>query len=376
MNQTETVRQRAAHAAKRIHLVYPHGPLVSAPDSIGRNLGQRLETRYEVVYHEWNMRGVIKPEPGDVLLGHPYPVPGRIFQRSAREPGWSRVLMMCPYNGDLRQVAFLDSIIRDCDLYLMFTGPFWYESIGTSSCSHWLPKTVHLDHAVDRTDFPPLKGAFSPPGMRRFVYIGNTLYMKNTPYLTEIARRLPGVDFSWAGGGATEIAGLESLGFVDFGSPQGRAIAEGFDFLVMPSRADSNPTTIVEAMAWGVVPVCTPQCGYAGIPSITNIPLDDPDGAAAVLARLNTLPEERLRAIQAANWRLLDEHYNWDRFANQVIAAIDSAASPPLGTESRSRRLLFVWNEQLSLLRRVPAWAARRMSGVLGVRDTPERRQR
>jgi hypothetical protein len=86
----------------------------------------------------------------------------------------------------------------------------------------------------------------------------------------------------------------------------------------------------------------------AGIPSIINVPLYDPDEAAAVLGRLNTLPEERLLAIQAENWRLLDEHYNWARFADQVIAAIESAASPPLDPESRSRRIMFVYNEQRS----------------------------
>jgi glycosyltransferase involved in cell wall biosynthesis len=329
--------------------VYPHANRTSQPDAIGRQLGQRLKAHYEVVYHDWWERGVIRPEPGDILLGHPHPAPGTIFRRSAKERGWSRVLMMSPYNhGDLRQVAFVDRIIPDCDLYLVITGPYWFESTIDSPCSHWLPKMIHLDMAIDRQHFPSLKNGFGPPGGRRFVYIGSTQYMKNTRYLTQIARRMPGVDFSWVGRGATGIEGLKPLGFLDFDGPEGRAILGSFDFLVTVGTADANPTTILEAMAWGMVPVCTPQSGYVGIPTIINVPLDDPDGAAAVLTRLNTLPEQHLLEMQAENGRLLDLHYNWDRFADQVIAAIESPASPPIGPESLSRRLAFAFYGQLS----------------------------
>ena len=347
-------------APRRVHLVYPHADRTSQPDAIGRQLGQRLEARYEVIYHDWWERGVIRPEPGDVLLGHPHPAPGTIFRRSARERGWSRVLMMSPYNhGDLRQVAFVDPIIRDCDLYLTITGPYWFGSTGRSRCSHWLPKMVHVDMAVDRQHFPPLKDTFGAPGKRRFVYIGSTLYMKNTPYLTQIVRRMPGADFTWVGPGTTGIEGLKPLGFLDFDGPDGRAILGSFDFLVTVGRADANPTTILEAMAWGVLPVCTPQSGYAGISSIINVPLDDPEGAAAVLTRLNTLPEQRLLAMQAENWRLLDQHYNWGRFADQVIEAIESRASPPLGPESLSRRLAFAFYGQLSPFGPLPSSVSR-----------------
>jgi glycosyltransferase involved in cell wall biosynthesis len=348
MNQTETLRPGAAHGATRIHLVYPHGPRVSAPDSIGRHLGQHLEARYDVVLHDWHERGVIKPGPGDVLLGHPHPAPGTIFRLSARERGWSRVLMMAPYNHDLRQVAFLDSVIRDCDLFLAITGPYWFASTVSSPCSHWRPKMIHLDLAVDRSEFPVLSREFRPVGERSFVYIGSKVWFKNTPYLTALARRMPGVRFAWIGAGEREIDGLEPLGPADFATAEGLAIVAQFDFLVTVGKADANPTTILEAMAWGLLPVCSPQSGYARIPSITNLPLDDPDEAAAVLARLNTLSEDRLLAIQAQNWRLLDTHYNWGRFADQVIEAIESDASPALDPESHGRRIMFVWNAQWS----------------------------
>ena len=48
-------------------------------------------------------------------------------------------------------------------------------------------------------------------------------------------------------------------------------------------------------------------------------------------------------AMQAENWRLLDEHYNWDRFAGQVVAAIESTDSPRVLRESTKRRLVFTF---------------------------------
>lgn len=331
-----------------VHLVYPHGPEISTPDAIGRNLGTRFERHYRVVYHDWAARYAIEPERDAALVGHPHPRRGTVFERSSRGGGWGRVLMLAPYNSDLAQVAFADPIIRRCDLFLAITGAFWFSRIRRSPCSHWEPKMVRLDLAVDRADFPPLKTGFNPPGERRFVYIGHTGHYKNTPYLGEIARGSPGVEFAWIGPGRHELPGVAALGRQDFSTAAARELVAGFDFLITVGRADANPTTILEAMAWGLLPVCTPQSGYAGIPSITNVPLDDPDEAAAVLARLNALPEERLLVTQAENWRLLDQHYNWDRFADQVIAAIESPASPAMGPESRSRRIAFAFYGQLS----------------------------
>src|ERR1035437_10468265 len=86
-------------------------------------------------------------------------------------------------------------------------------------------------------------------------------------------------------------------------------------------KADANPTTILEAMAWGLIPICTPTSGYQGIRNIPNVPRDDAPAAAAILRHLLAADESELVAMQSENWRQLDEHYTWDRFAAQVIAA-------------------------------------------------------
>jgi Glycosyltransferase len=332
-------------AVGTVHLVYPHGERISAPDSIGRELGRRLERRYRVRYYDWDVPSVIKPERGDVLLGHPHSNRRTVFRQSVRQPGWRRRLMLAPFNHrDLQQVAFEDGVIPHCDRFLAITGAYWFRTLPGSRCSHWLPKMTHVDLAVDRADFRPLRTSFSPVGTRRVVYIGSSVWFKNTPYLSEIAELLPGTEFGWIGGGPLSIRGFAPLGVLDFAAPEGKNAVAQYDFMLTVGTADANPTTILEAIAWGLIPVCTPQSGYDGIPSLPNVPVGDARAAADVVRGLLRAPESELLAMQAANWELLDEHYNWDRFAAQVIDAIEATDSPPLGHESLRRRAGFLYS--------------------------------
>ncbi len=348
-----------------VHLVYPHGASVGTPDAIGRNLGARLERRYRVEYHDWTARDRITPAPDAALVGHPHPLPGTVFRRSSRAAGWGRVLMLAPFVTTPAQVAFEDGVVRRSDLVLAITGPYWLSVLGASAVAHWAPRMRRLDLAIDRADFPPLKAGFNPPGQRRFAYIGNNAPAKNTPYLSAIAARLPGTDLAWFGTDRRPIEGLRPLGWQDFATPASRALIGTFDFLVTVGRSDANPTTILEAMAWGLIPVCTPQSGYDGVPGIINVPLDDVDGAVAVIERLQGLPDQELRRLQADNWRALDERYTWDRFADAVIDAIEANGRPALGPDSAVRRIHLAWaaitSPETSPLALLPSLARNRL---------------
>ncbi len=321
-----------------VHLVYPGGPASSCPDAIGRNLSARLSARWPVRLHAWNAIGAVRPAPGDVLLGHPHPVPGTVFRASSRLAGWRRVLALAPFVPDPAYVGFHESVLDRCDLFLAITGSYWFGRTPGSAVAHWRPKMVHLDLAVDRADFPRVKGRFSRPGDRRFLYVGGTGPAKNVGYLSRIAGALPGTAIAWMGRGGA-IAGLEALGFADFRDAEARRTVARHDFLLTVGRADANPATVLEAMSWGLVPVCTPQSGYQGLPGVVNVPLDDAAGAAEVLRRLQDLPEAELERMRRANDEALDRHFHWDRFAAQVVEAIDSGRSPPLGSATRRHRM-------------------------------------
>jgi glycosyltransferase involved in cell wall biosynthesis len=341
-----------------VHFVYPHRRRISAPSAIGRKVGERLQVRgYDVVHYDIDEARVIRPGRDDVLLGHPHEAPWSVFRRSAGRPGWRRKLLLMPYvHVDDYHVSLADPVVRNCDLFLAITGSTWFESVSTSLAAHWLPKMVHVDLAVDRTDFPRVKTRFNPPGKRRFLYIGHTGWYKNTPYLSELARKVPEFEFAWIGSGEPGIGGLRAYGRRDFSTHEARALVAEHDFLLTVGVGDANPTTVLEAMAWGLIPVCTPESGYAGRRGIVNVPAHDVETAAAVLRALQERPEHDLLALQLANDADLDDHFTWDRFTDQVVAAIDSDESPGVLPRDRRRAARLRW---LSLRRQATALGPR-----------------
>ena len=327
---------------KTVHFVYPRDAAQHAsPFCIGNEVGDRLQRDYHVNFYDWRHRGVIKPALGDVLLGHPHRRKGTVFIESLRDPNFSRRILLQPYAPDMRQNSYTNQSIDACDLYLTITGQHWFQRVEESDFARWKPKMRHMDLAVNRAHFPLLKRRFNPPGQRKFVYIGNSSHLKNTGYLSRLRAQCEGADIHWIGRGKRPIAGVPSAGFVDFTTPEGKALIQQYDFMLTVGSLDPNPTTILESMAWGLIPVCTPQSGYEGAPGIVNIPLNDVAGAQAVITRLQNADESTLIRIQAEGQKALDTHYTWDRFYASVREAIEGKESPKLRSPSLAESLKF-----------------------------------
>jgi glycosyltransferase involved in cell wall biosynthesis len=312
-----------------IHLVYPHQNKISAPDVIGYVLSQALSSLGPVITYNCDSIGKIVPKPNDILIGHPHPFPFTIFRRSLNNTNWSRIIILQPFNLDVNQVGYIDSIIDRCDRFLAITGKYWFNRIDQSCLTRWSPKMVHIDLAVDRNNFPKIKKVFNLPGQRKFIYIGNDNPVKNVSFLSKIAQVLPEYSFSWAGKGKKRV-GLHQLGQIDFSSKHGKELIAQYDFMITVGTADANPTTILEAMSWGLVPVCTPTSGYENVPGIVNVPTNDLEGAVSVLRHLQNAPEEELLTFVNLAEELLTTHFNWDRFSEQVIRVLMTDDSPIL----------------------------------------------
>lgn len=330
-----------------IHFVYPRDAARhSSPWCIGNEVGDRLLQRHDVRFYNWRDEFRIEPAPGDILLGHPHWSPRTVFRRSVDHPHFARRLLLAPYVGDPRQVAFHNRVIDRCDLFLAITGSHWFRDIPGSAMARWLPKMRHLDLAVNRAHFPLLKQRFNPAGRRRFVYIGHTARNKNTSYLSALAATGPDADISWIGRGRKPIPGLNALGFMDLSSETGRDALAGFDFMITVGDHDANPTTILESLSWGLIPVCSPQSGYEGTPGMVNIPLGNTAAAAQVITHLQHCDDAELQGLRAAGERQLHEHFHWGRFHAQIEAAIESTEAPRLRPSS-VREALTLWRHTL-----------------------------
>ncbi len=269
---------------------------------------------------------------------------------------------MEPFNADWRQVGFIDDVIDQCDLFLAITGKYWFNH-NTGPTARWKPKMLHVDLAVDQAQFPLLRTDVGERGRRRFLYIGNDHPGKNLSYLDAIAGSWNHGTIDWAGRGKP-LRHVTSLGFVDFSTRAGRELVSSYDFLITVGRADANPTTVLEAMSWGLVPICTPTSGYVDEPGIVNVPLDDVVGACAILDRLQDADNTQISALRQAARERLDTHFRWDRLVGQVRSAISSTSSPPLapsssGSSAPASRAalakLFARNILYGLERRFPA---------------------
>ena len=312
-----------------VHLIYPHKNKISTPNVIGYRLIEALSKIDDVVAYEWDSFSVISPSPGDVLIGHVHPVPGTIMRRSLRRSGWHRKIILQPYNEDLNQVGYLDPVVDYCDSFLAITGSYWFERISQSPFKRWAPKMVHVDLAVDQNHYKKIKFKFSDPGKRKFVYIGHDLHYKNLNYLQSLAKAFPQFEFHWIGAGSKREP-LIQHGKVDFSTGRGRGFIDNFDFMITVGSADANPTTILEAISWGLIPVCTPTSGYVNNPGVINIPLNDLPRASKILANLNTCDDSILKSIQNQGYQQLIEHFNWERFERQIIEEVKSNKANPI----------------------------------------------
>lgn len=316
-----------------VHFIYAKGLRTNAPHSITNELAPRLRELGDVQVYDLAEMQTIRPAQGggDILLGHPHPDPRSVFQASFVQPGWKKRVVICPFSHRLPELnGWMEALVDEADLFLAITGKYWFETVDASLFSHWKHKMRRLDLAVNPRWFPPIKKAWNPAGSRRFLYIGYTGPAKGTDYLCALAEANPAIHFAWMGGGFMPSARIETLGPCDFNLPEAAALVGSFDFVISCGRSDANPATLLEALAWGLVPVCTPQSGYQGEPWLVNIPNEDVAGASAVLQRLNEASESELDERVARGRSELARHYTWDRFGRDVVAALreDTPARP------------------------------------------------
>lgn len=306
-----------------IHLIYPHGSKISTPDAIGRNLAASLAKKYNVRLYDWDSSQKIGPNAGDLLVGHAHPNPWTIFRRSMRHKEWSQVILLQPFTTYGHHIAYLEHVIGHVDKFAAITGKYWSNELEVSRYSHWKEGFFQIELAVSPHDFPALKNAAAEPGKRRFLYIGNADPCKDLPYLQRLAGKHGAERFGSIG--AYPINGIKWHGLQDFSTPQAQSLLREYDFLIMTSYADANPTVVLEAMSWGLVPICTPQCGYLSEDGVLIIASNDLDTAACQLRHWNSLPAAELDYMIRRNRLTAENFFSWEKFSERIQMVIDSS---------------------------------------------------
>lgn len=286
-----------------IHLVYPHHPSVPmAPWTIGRHLTEELRSAGHVVaQHDWRDQITISPEPGDILIGHPHTSGSRAFCDSIRENGWARTVAIQPWGG-LRDDTDLLSMIRcRVDAAALICGPYWAERIP----AEWAGWATPVDMAIDPNEQPRLiQAGFHAPGDRRWLYVGCTVESKGTALLPELQLGQLG----HIGHGRVDDA--INYGYMDIRAPRAREIISGYDFLICPGVNDANPTVVLEALCWGLLPVVLPTCGWGDDVAVVARTRDTFERLQCA-SRMELVAELSLRRKSLAQ-------YTWGRFGGII----------------------------------------------------------
>lgn len=332
---------------KTVHLVYPHGTRISTPDSIGRNLANYLSKKYVVKFYDWMSWEKIIPSVGDILIGHANPNPYTVFRRSMKDVRWLKVILLQPFSTYRPHVAYLEHIFPYIDGFAAITGGYWVneqkKGIYKSLEKYFYP----IDLAVDLSDFPKVKNNFNERGKRRFLYIGNSDPCKNLSLFKSIAEKVGSENFGTVG---AQVEGISYHGVMDFSDVNARGVISQYDFLLVTSFADANPTVVLEAMAWGLLPICTETCGYTSEDGVYIIRAEEYGQIIKDIIKFVDVNESFLLEWQRKNYELLKAKFSWVRFCEDVMAVINMPKQPTLkGRVSSSFRVIEVMSDRFFL---------------------------
>ncbi len=259
-------------------------------------------------------------------MGHPHTNPLTVFRRSLSNKNWSKKIIIQPFNGDLRQMSHLYDLVAQCDYFIAICGTYWMKYINSSILKIWKKKIVQIDLGLHRSKYPFIKKKFNKVGERKFLYIGNDYsynnFAKNLDYLNLIATKNEIKNFATIGN--KKVGNLKHYGWLDFSKKKSLKIISEYDFLIHTSNFDANPSTVLEAMSWGLIPILTKQCGYEDLNKKCYIPLDDLSKMIKKYNFFQNISENDLKKIQFENIILLKKKYNWHIFREKIKKIISS----------------------------------------------------
>jgi len=307
---------------------------VQSPSENTRNLYLALSNKMPTLLYHLTERVRCRFQPNDIFLGHPY-FPHREGRCGVTEMAFKekirprKMALITPLHCDVKiktdhiNKDFLDDVDRlmpSVDILFAIMGEYWWDQWDNSPYAHWKSKMVRLDMAVDAQRYPRIKKSFNMPGKRKYLYIGNSQDpRKGTDFLSQLMSQQEDRPAGWIGSGP-DIPHVPRISDYCSLTPEFMAgIARQYDFFISPAKADPNPTTILESMAWGFPVICTPQSGYYETDYRKNIYLDDIDNSVNILKELQYTDEQKLLLMADKAREVVIADYNWDKFTSTII---------------------------------------------------------
>lgn len=276
----------------------------------------------------------LKIKEDDIFIGHPFfPISGikkgitEIVLSMDKKP--KTTVLITPLHCNLSiqtshinrdYLNHVNELVPRCDLLFSIMGQYWWDQWKYSEYSHWLSKMIRLDMAIDIKHYPKIKKRFNQKGKRKFLFIGRNDPMKGTEFLSQLANQVPQFHFGWIGSG-NNIEGIHRISDFRELTPKFMShVAEEYDFFISTSLADPNPTTILEALAWGFPVLSTKQSGYYQSKVFTNIFSENLEETKNIIFNFEEKEESELLGLSKLGRQLVASDYNWNKFNDVIIS--------------------------------------------------------
>jgi hypothetical protein len=109
-------------------------------------------------------------------------------------------------------------------------------------------------------------------------------------------------------------------------SARGQQIASEYDAVISCGKADANPTTMLEAVAWGLVPICTYESGWSGS-WLHRFPYGNVDEAVRLVESINESQDLKVDRSPL-------DFYTWDRFCGEIRSVLGGKENGNAAKES------------------------------------------
>lgn len=304
---------------------------IKAPHSITYNLLKGLQARDNVKLYDMYEERSCHLRSGDKFLGQPinswevdtykhpnaYKVTARTFDTSKHIPDFDKTVIM-PYTHDPSyNLATRDFIEAHGKNLIIISHKIWTDTWSQSPIRDYVDNLLRVNMCIHADDYPVVKTHFNPKGKRRFLYVGNTNYYKNTKQLEAIAAAFPGFEGGHIGSGT--IAGWHKISEQRDLTPEFMSsIAKDYDIFLNTSSADASPTTILEQMCFGFTIACTPESAY-DYDTFTTLHTTDTRFNCEMLQKLQRTDSEILLAQARKNREYAETYHNWNTFCKKVI---------------------------------------------------------
>lgn len=253
----------------------------------------------------------------DVLIGHV-----GSWVKNASERGFKNIVLYNPANQwyPTRRSEYFESNATIAEqvgiakLVIAQSGAVWRMTSGVIEPEKWR----WIDLGVDPYLFPKTKKSFNQAGKRKFLFFH--LYddaQKGADIASGIIQSRPSYEFISINGNIRRYPNVRHYPRMANTGKQFRNLLTECDFVLLPSREDAQPGSLIEAASIGLIPVATYTSGYSiSFPRI--IAPNNIENWTETLDVLQHMEDKKLVHAQNFIQHYLNAIHNWHNIGQLI----------------------------------------------------------